>query len=581
MEMDFPVSHRWLLVAGLILAGCNKANSEGETALAPQPAEFAKTRPVPAERPAVGASPDAATSVVPVSYTEPIAQLETTWITEDYLAALLVHPRQLLEKQQLHGESRAWLDAAAADLGVSLPELEQVCFLLGPPEASAQTPAAPFATAWIFRFATPAGQQRMLRRFLGEQHRQQATSDGLTYYKDPAAPIALGAPDETTVVLAPERILKKSLLATPPRSPLLTQLAAVEGRPDIVGAVDAAPLRALLRHAATAGGAPTPPWLRPVTDVARQLKQGTLTVDFARAPLARLILEAEDSQAATRLEELARGYRAGASLLLGATKAQWVRGDDGKDFAPLFDLLIQTLNSVETTRDVRRVVIQAPAPAELSTLPRVVESAFIAASRGAARQERVHKLQMIGLAMHNHHVVKGRFPAGATYDAKGQPLLSWRVHLLPFLGEEELYAEFRLDEPWNSPHNRSLIPKIPPVYQSPNVQVDGQTQFTTFVGEGTPFSSRQGPALRDFTDGPSETILVVECGPDRAVFWTQPDHLPLDPANPVAELGAVENAGLLALFGDGRVEIIKSHIQPVAFSAILTHAGGEGRPSNP
>jgi hypothetical protein len=95
------------------------------------------------------------------------------------------------------------------------------------------------------------------------------------------------------------------------------------------------------------------------------------------------------------------------------------------------------------------------------------------------------------------------------------------------------------------------------------------------IGPGTPFTLSRGPALRDFTDGADQTILLVECGPDRAVPWTQPEDLPFDPANPVAALGAIEAEGFLALFGDGRVEIIRPQITAAALQDLLTHAGGE------
>ena len=576
--MDVRILLGWTLIAVAACAGCGQPNAAPETAVTSPPQQLVP--PPSAAKPlrSDNASPVAAPTVAPAAYVEPEPGLDTAWIPEECFGALMIHPRQLLEKQQFQGQTRIWLESAAADLGVALEDLEQVCFLLIPPEPEPHAPPTPVATAWVFRFATPTGQQGMLRRFLGEQHRQQEISDGRTYYKDPQAPVALGAPDARTIVFAPERILRKSLLEPPEWSPLLNQLKAVKGRPDIVGAVDAPPLRTLLRQAMAArDSGPLPSWVRSLADVARQTKRGILLVDFAHTPVAQLTLEAEDSQAAVRLEEMARGYRAGASLLLGAAKAQWVRGEDGHEFLPLFNLLNRTLAGVKTTREVRHVIVEAAAPEELVDLPQIVEAAFLAASRGAVRQERVRRLQLIGLAMHNYHVAKGSFPPGATYDAAGRPLLSWRVHLLPFLGEEQLYSQFRLDEPWDSPHNRTLISQIPVVYQSPGAEANGLTRFTTLVGEGTPFSLSRGPTLRDFTDGPSKTILVVECGPDRALPWTQPDTLPFDPLQPISSLGTIDPTGFLALFGDGRVELIKPQIEPASLKALLTHAGGEPR----
>src|SRR5205823_2150780 len=60
---------------------------------------------------------------------------------------------------------------------------------------------------------------------------------------------------------------------------------------------------------------------------------------------------------------------------------------------------------------------------------------------------------------------KQRLPPAAVRDPEGRPLLSWRVLLLSYLGDEDLFLQFRLDEPWDSPHNRTLLPRMPDVYR--------------------------------------------------------------------------------------------------------------------
>ena len=62
----------------------------------------------------------------------------------------------------------------------------------------------------------------------------------------------------------------------------------------------------------------------------------------------------------------------------------------------------------------------------------------------------MNKLRQIILAMHNYETADGALPAYANFDADGNPLLSWRVHMLPYLEQNELYNQFKLDEPWNS-----------------------------------------------------------------------------------------------------------------------------------
>ena len=59
--------------------------------------------------------------------------------------------------------------------------------------------------------------------------------------------------------------------------------------------------------------------------------------------------------------------------------------------------------------------------------------------------------------MNNYEAQHGCFPPAYSVDKDGRPLHSWRVLLLPYLDEEELYKQLRLDEPWDSPHNKAVF----------------------------------------------------------------------------------------------------------------------------
>jgi hypothetical protein len=87
-------------------------------------------------------------------------------------------------------------------------------------------------------------------------------------------------------------------------------------------------------------------------------------------------------------------------------------------------------------------------------------------------------LKKLGVAMHSYLDVYSRFPAPAITDKNGKALLSWRVELLPFLGENDLYKQFHRDEPWNSPHNKQLLSKMPAVFAPPGVKT--RQPYTTF-----------------------------------------------------------------------------------------------------
>ena len=119
----------------------------------------------------------------------------------------------------------------------------------------------------------------------------------------------------------------------------------------------------------------------------------------------------------------------------------------------------------------------------------------------AKRIQLSNDLKQLALAVHNYHDTNGRFPAAAIYDKNGKPLLSWRVMLLPYLDQNELYKEFHLNEPWDSEHNKKLLEKMPAVFAPPDSQAfkDHETFFQCFVGKGSVFESknakRQCPSL--------------------------------------------------------------------------------------
>lgn len=82
--------------------------------------------------------------------------------------------------------------------------------------------------------------------------------------------------------------------------------------------------------------------------------------------------------------------------------------------------------------------------------------------------------------MHIYHDVNKTLPP-AVHSKDGKPLLSWRVLVLPYIEEDKLYREFHLDEPWDSPHNKKLLSRMPAVLRSPlsNIADQGRTVYLT------------------------------------------------------------------------------------------------------
>ncbi len=210
----------------------------------------------------------------------------------------------------------------------------------------------------------------------------------------------------------------------------------------------------------------------------------------------------------------------------------------------------------------------------------MVLPAATAARVSARRSQSVNNLKQIGLAMHNFVSTNDKIP-GPIRDKDGKPLLSWRVQVLPFIEQQALFNEFRMDEPWDSPHNKTLIERMPSVYAVPGSDAEpGKTFYRSFSGNRTLFDpAKTSVKFADIQDGLSNTLAVVEAR--EAVEWTRPDNeIPFDDkakdaAEILAQLGGHFAGGFDALLLDGSVRFIKETISPIVLKALITRDAGE------
>jgi RNA polymerase sigma factor (sigma-70 family) len=171
-----------------------------------------------------------------------------------------------------------------------------------------------------------------------------------------------------------------------------------------------------------------------------------------------------------------------------------------------------------------------------------------------------NNLKQIALAFHNYHDTYKAFPAGAIYSKDGKPLLSWRVAILPWLEQDNLYKQFKLDEPWDSENNKRLIAQMPRVYALPGKKTDAKdvTFYRVFTGKDTMFPGPKGMSLTRVTDGTSNTLLVVEAA-DSCV-WTKPDELAYADNAALPKLGGYFTGGFNVAFCDGSVRFVTQDV---------------------
>ena len=190
-----------------------------------------------------------------------------------------------------------------------------------------------------------------------------------------------------------------------------------------------------------------------------------------------------------------------------------------------------------------------------------------------------NNLKQIALAMHNYESEFGSFPPAATYDKDGKPLLSWRVLLLPYLEEGDLYHQFHLDEAWDSPNNKPLGDRMPSTFRCPSGDLSpGLTTYQVIVDPRSMFTGGPtGVPLSSVIDGTSKSFLVVEG--TSPVPWSKPADLSLASSKPELGIGSKHPGGFIAAMADASARFIRTEgndaISPQDLRALVTRDGHE------
>ncbi len=197
------------------------------------------------------------------------------------------------------------------------------------------------------------------------------------------------------------------------------------------------------------------------------------------------------------------------------------------------------------------------------------------------RATSMNNLKFIALSMHNYEGTYNGFPAAAICDKKtGKPLLSWRVTILPYIEQEALYKQFKMDEPWDSEHNLKLAKNMPNVYLHPkaNKPGDNKTHYRLFYGKGAAFELDKSVKIPTFTDGTSNTIMVVEA--EEPVVWTNPNDFGYDPTKALPKMLSIDGK-FSAAYCDGSVRTFKMPIDQEILKLLIQKNDGKPIPQVP
>lgn len=199
-------------------------------------------------------------------------------------------------------------------------------------------------------------------------------------------------------------------------------------------------------------------------------------------------------------------------------------------------------------------------------------------------------LMQIGLGMHLHHEKHGALPPAVFRDSAGRPMHSWQPYLLPFLDQKQaLFEAYAFDEPWDGPSNQIVAAKGLDVTSCPAREGAAAgtavTNYFYVVGEGR-WAADDSPRWKDMTDGPDETILLVETR-DMTAGWTEPAPMTVDDFLELARTGALSvraprrhdwapwPEGVHVVMANGAVLRLRPDLDEATWRALLTPDGGE------
>jgi len=187
-------------------------------------------------------------------------------------------------------------------------------------------------------------------------------------------------------------------------------------------------------------------------------------------------------------------------------------------------------------------------------------------------QTTANNLKQIALAWHNYEAANGCFP-NDVLDAKGKPILSWRVLILPYIEEDRLYKAFKLDEPWDSDNNRKLIDAMPKLFAPVRGKSDpGMTYYQSFTGKNAVLKPGEKTTFASITDGTSNTLMVAEAA--KPIVWSKPGDLLFD-GKEVPALGGMFDGKFHAAFCDGWVVRFRKGVKEETLRCLIDPQDGQ------
>lgn len=503
--------------------------------------------------------------------------LSLAYVPRDSLVVLAVRPSSLLAQPVLAPIKKVLdeQDGLQELFGIDVRQLQQVSVTFLPEER----PGMADDPALILHFSQDINQQELLKTWLRDWEEKDL---GELKYYETRRRIACAFPDRRTAIVAQKsgdviRILaagekgaaKANWITAWDRvsmSHAAAMLNLEQIRPALNEGMDRGPQGAML-------GTFSPLW--------QDGKRLVWGLTAAKSLDVELILECEEGKA-ERVKETITATFVLARNSLSALRAEAARrgGDDALMALKAADLADGIIDRTKFDTEGDIVSGTLTLGEETGEIVTLLLPAITQARVAAKRTQSMNNLKQIGLAMHNYHDVYKHLPPAVVMGPDGKTPHSWRVEILPYIDQFALYQEYRMNEPWDSDHNKKLLEKIPDVFRCPSDASDStNTSYFALTGKGTSFEGDEGLSFAKFTDGLSNTFMVVET--KNTVPWTKPEDIPIDFEKDLPEFGGWYQGGYIALMCDGAVKFISENIDEKVLKLLIQRNDGQPLPTGP
>ncbi len=289
-----------------------------------------------------------------------------------------------------------------------------------------------------------------------------------------------------------------------------------------------------------------PPMVLPFLDLPKKINLLTLSIDPNSDEMLKLTAKSSKASDAKFVANAIDGLLGIAKM--GATQAP-------KNTPGLELLKAISANTKTSTKDNDTfLIIKKPA-----SFDELLQKTIAQAEEMNKEMMRSNNLKQLLLAMHNYEYTYRKTPFLHEEDGRLSKDLSWRVRVLPFIEQANLYNQFKLDEAWDSENNKPLAEQMPEIYGK-----NGMTGFCWIE------SNAQGFA--NITDGLSNTIAMIESS--ELVPWTQAKDISIEAAEKMI-LGLPDGKEIYVGMYDGSVQKLSNKITADKLHALLTPDGGE------